>query len=165
MAAGAIFRAIPLSWWLVGVLLALSGLQGWRMDRIKGQRDEARSTVAAYEKSRQQAEDAAKAEKARVVKAHTAIVEDLSHALDQSRAVAARLKLGAVGLRDANEALRKRVETATAAGFREAADAAIRVQADVLGECRSQLATVAGHADESRARGLACERAYDELMR
>ena len=165
LALGAVFRGIPLSWWLIGALLASHGIQGWRIDRIKSQRDEAITVADGLESVRREAEETAQADKVRVVKAHEVIVKDLSDALNQTRRTADRLKRDSVGLRDAAETLRQRVEAAVAAGRSEAASDALRVHAVVLEQCRSQLAAVAGHADESRARGLACVSAYDELTR
>lgn len=98
------------------------------------------------------------------------VAEDAQHQIDQASADARAAAAAAYSLRGAADELVQRLansetvrNSCTAAASAAAARAA-RVLADVLKRADERAGRLAAIADESRARGLACEQAYAALI-
>ncbi|SDK41192.1 Protein of unknown function [Pseudomonas delhiensis] len=97
------------------------------------------------------------------------LAEDGQRAIDKAQMDAAAARASAGSLRDAADKLATRLAASEArgdtctAGASKAAAAAARVLADVLKRADERAGRLADIADQSRARGLACEAAYAAL--
>lgn len=96
-------------------------------------------------------------------------VQDGQRTIDQLTADAAAARASADGLRGATDALAARLAASQAGGHSctaaasQAATRAIMVLADVLKRADQRAGDLAGYADQSRARGVTCEQAFDGL--
>lgn len=97
------------------------------------------------------------------------VTTDAQREIDRATADTAAARASAGSLRDAADQLAARLaesearrDTCTAGASKAAADAA-RVLADVLKRADERAGILAAAADQARARGLACEAAYDSV--
>jgi len=147
---------------------------GWSAKAVIADRDIAAlqaqhaQAVAAAAQLSQAMEAQARAEESR----RAADIERIARAereAQQARAAAAvRTRAAAVSLRDAARAATDALaaEAARDPGAAERGETTAGpglVLADVLGALGERLADMAATADDARARGIACERAYDAL--
>lgn len=157
----------------VGLVLAVAaaGVQTYRLVGEQRGHAETRTkhaeTIGNLEKAARQAEAEARAEERRRADALQEIAHETQSQLDRARA-------DADAATSAGERLRQRVAELAAAcrrptgdpaapGSGQAADTAARVLADVQRRLDEAAGRIARHADEARAAGLACERAYGAL--
>ncbi|WP_288101075.1 DUF2514 family protein [Pseudomonas sp.] len=96
-------------------------------------------------------------------------VQDGQRIIDQAAADAAAARASADGLRGAADSLAARLAVSEASGnsctaaASQAATRAAMVLADVLKRADQRASDLAGYADQSHARGVTCEQAYDSL--
>ncbi|KMN20313.1 DUF2514 family protein [Pseudomonas weihenstephanensis] len=96
-------------------------------------------------------------------------IQDGQQIIDQATADAAAARASADSLRGASDALARRLAASQASGnsctaaARQAATRAAMVLADVLKRADERAGYLAADADQSRGRGVTCERAYDGL--
>jgi len=156
---------VPPSWYLVLLLAGRLLGQGWRLDRAQGQRDKARDEVVRltdeWGKERQALVDTAKAEQVRLAGDYVQIMKGLTNEIERQRRAGARLRADIDGMHDDAQQLRRRVAATAAAGRGAAADEAIGVLAGLHQRSEREREAVARFAEQSRAAGLACERAHD----
>ena len=164
MTPGALLTLIPRSV-LAGLLvIALAGA-GWQSVRLHAAEHDLRDLQLALAQAQAEAERVARAEETRRA---AAITEVQTHARRQI----ARAQADAAGARAAADSLRQRAaEYASAAACDPAAatggDAAPGpglVLADLLGRAADRAVELAAAADQARAAGDACQRAYNALM-
>jgi len=153
------------------VLMVAAGVQTYRL--ASEQRDHAETrrahaeTIGKLERAARVAVEAARTEETRRYAALQEIARETEQSLDLARADAAAAAT-------AGERLRQRVAEVTAACRRPAgdpgstdagpaADTTARVLADVQRRLDEATDRIARQADEARAAGLACERAYGAL--
>ncbi|EPA95241.1 DUF2514 family protein [Pseudomonas sp. G5(2012)] len=97
--------------------------------------------------------------------------QDGQRTIDQAIADAAAARASAVGLREAADDLAGRLSASEASGnsctaaASKATARAAMVLADVLKRADQRAGDLAATADQARARGVTCERAYDGLSR
>lgn len=151
---------------LVAAWISLTA-QGWLYDaRIaKIERDHAQ-VLANYS----QAAERAQAEARATEQARVAAIEAIRNEADQELAAAIGRERAAADVRVRSAAddyaarYRAAASRASAAAERQAADSAIRMFAELLGQSDDLAAIYAAAVDRARIAGLACERAYDSLM-
>jgi len=118
-------------------------------------------------KASNEAEERAK-EQARQL-AVNKVIQDGQRTIDQATADAADARASAHSLREAADNLASRLATSEASGnscavaASKAATRAAMVLADVLKRADQRAGDLASIADQARARGVTCERAYDAL--
>ena len=97
------------------------------------------------------------------------MIQDGQKLIDKATADAATARASADGLRGAADALAARLAASQAGGnsctaaTSAAATRAVMVFADVLKRADQRAGDLAADADQSRSRGVTCERAYDGL--
>ena len=153
------------------IALAIAGVQTYRLSEERLAHAETSrthaETIGRLERRAREAESAARETERRWTAAMERVVNEHQTQIDQARA-------DADAAASAGERLRQRVAELTAgcrraaggsavAGSGQAADATARVLADVQRRLDAAADRVARHADEARAAGLACERAYGAL--
>jgi hypothetical protein len=153
--------------------LVLLGLQSWRLMGEQRAHAETRADhavlVAASEAAAREAEAAARVEEQRRAQALQEIIDDTESKLARARADAARAA-------DVGQRLRERFSAvasscgagaggSSAASTGPTASATAGVLADVQRRLDEAAGRIAGFADTAHAAGLACERAYGEVMR
>lgn len=151
-----------------GLTCSLVGwtVQGWRLEArvASAQRDHAQ-TVAEYSNRAERAQAHARATE----QARAAAIEEIQNEADQELAAAISRERAAADVRVRSAAdeyatrYRRAAGRAAAAAEREAADAAIRMFAELLSQSDDLAGIYASAADRARIAGLACERAYDTL--
>lgn len=98
-------------------------------------------------------------------------VQDGQRTIDQLTTDAATARASADGLRGAADKLAARLATSQAGGnsctaaASAAASRAVMVLADVFKRADERAGDLAGYADQSHARGVTCERAFDVISR
>ena len=137
----------------------------------RSKRLEAVTALASYRaeaaEAARRAEAEQRAEEGRRTAAMGRVVEDAQRNINRARSDAAAARAAGVGLRD--ELARARARSCAAGGDSAAseggaaADATEALLANVQLRLDRAAEELAGFADESRAAGLACERAYGAL--
>ncbi|WP_236225616.1 DUF2514 family protein [Pseudomonas pseudonitroreducens] len=155
---------------LAGLLLFLAAAGGWHEGRAR--LDAAwKSRWDEHEKQDQQAaaefEARERAKEQRRQQSINKVIEDGQRNIDQVRADASaaadqRVRDAAAKYADRAAAAEAGRDSCTAAASQAAAKRA-RVLAELLGEADRLAGVYAEAADQARARGLACEAAYDSL--
>jgi hypothetical protein len=155
---------------LVLALLAIAGAQQLRVGWAQGETADARSELAGYrlevsERDRR-ADARARAEEQRRQKAVDEVGNEAEGKLEVARTDAARAG-------DALQRLQQRYEEAErrsracgdslTAQLGQAAEAGVRLRADVLGRVGEAARLYAAEADERGVAGRACEAAYDRV--
>jgi hypothetical protein len=160
-AAGAA-TGVPL---LVWPLLAASGWGAWGEIRALGLRAE-RAELRVEVADLRAAQDRARADTAAESARRTEAIQEVTRYANQYRA---RIEADRLGADRAHQQLQQRLtgaiaaaRAAAAAGGAPAGDP-IGVLADVLGRADERAGILAGYADQARAAGIACERAYNAL--
>lgn len=115
------------------------------------------ATRIASEKNRQTEQELRDAQDQNASQAQ-ALLAALDHAAAVDRVAGQRLRDAA---QDLAAVARSRCAAATTPGYSTPGDDPIGVLADVLGRADQRAGELAAVADESRIRGLTCERAYD----
>ena len=163
-------RALP--YLLVVAVVFAIGASGWRLGvnqtdaRWQAQwdshlKDDAEATGKAQAEQR-----AIESMRAQTI---TRVTQDAQHAIDQARTDAAAADAATHSLRGAIDQTVSRLADSQASlsacttDASQAATKAARVLADVLKRADQRAGILAGVADQSIARGLACEAAYDGL--
>ena len=165
-----LLKALP---YIAAALLALGALYGAYHHGVSVTNDDwqaewnARDTRDAQAKEQNEAAERAK-EQARQ-QAINKVIQDGQQLIDQATADAVVARASADSLRGQADKLAARL-TASKAGSNsctaaasEAASRAVMVLADVLKRSDERSGDLAGYADQSRARGVTCEKAYDAL--
>ncbi len=167
-------RLLPMWAWglIVAAMLAVSSGAGWFARGVIADRDiaalqtEHALAVAFAARQAQAAEAAAREEEARRTAEVERIAREERKAQQARAAAAARARAAADSLRGAAQsavdAIASEAASGAAAPERGAAvTGAGLVFADVLGSCGQRVAELAAWLDDARARGSACERAYE----
>lgn len=155
--------------WLLLLVLALAGLQSWRLSEEQGAHAQTRADFATYRKD---AEKKAREASERNRKTEQELIDARAQneAKDQALLEAALLRDRAARLhsqqlqdaaRAAADAARARCAASPPPGYSTPGPDPIGVLADVLGRADQRAGELAAIADERRIRGLACEREYD----
>lgn len=153
---------------IVALLLAmLAAVWQWREATAEGARADAEKAARQGFEQRLQETAAARTEETRRADRlqealDAAHKERLAVEADARRAVSADVSLRGELSRLASRA-RAAAQDSAAAAEREAAIAAVPVLTEMLGQCSERRTELARYADEARAAGQLCERAYDSL--
>jgi hypothetical protein len=159
---------------LVVALLAALALAGWQTHRLTKEQGAHAVTDGNFAKYREQSQAASRDAETK----QRTTEQDLNNALFQigqqalqllaaqgGQARADRERLAAQRMQDAAfaaaTAARAQCPVVAAPGYSTPGPDPIGVLADVLGRANARAGELAGVADDSRVRGLACEAAYD----
>lgn len=166
-----IFDIVP-SWLYAIAVVALLALAGLQQVRLANERSAHAQTRVQYAQQVADAQEATRiaSEKNRSIEQELRDVQEI--AVQQTQALLevverarAADRVASQRLRDAAQDLaavaRSRCAAATTPGYSTPGDDPIGVLADVLGRADQRAGELAAVADESRIRGLTCERAYD----
>jgi Protein of unknown function (DUF2514) len=91
------------------------------------------------------------------------VTKDAEKRIDQARADAVAADIASDGLRETVSNLRRSLKNSSTCTASEAENKAISVLSELLITADKRAGDLAKEADESRERGLTCERSYDAL--
>lgn len=163
----ALLRIAAYALLVCAVVFAIAGM-GWKVadDQWQAKWD---SHLADDAKATAHAQAEQRAIEAMRQQSINKVTTDAQTAIDQARADAAAADAATHSLRDSIDQTVSRLAdsqaslSACATDASKAAARAARVLADLLKRADQRAGILAGAADQARARGLACERAYDAL--